>query len=1465
MSFAQPAWLLLGLLGVVVVLLHVRRHEVVEVSTVELWRRLASAAQPRPSRRPPRPTLLLLLQLLALALLVLALAGPSWGPAPVRPDHLIVVLDASGSMTARDGALTRFERAVTRAERDLATRTGDETAYTLLSVGPGAHVEAARLDDPRELAAALARLEPTHGPAAWNEAAARLPGLTADGERVRLTVWTDGAGAGPAREALAAALPGAELELRAVGAGTPNVGFREARAVPVAPEEGRWRVEGAVFSAADEPEPLTLTAHFTPEGSERALAWAEEELEPEDGLARFALELELPGPGRLELRLPGDAVAHDDRVDFGLLAAERTARVLLVGPDDPPLQRALEAVGGVELFRADALPETSASFDLVIVDGVQVARHPGTHTVWLAGAGLESEPAPPTVDAEPTAWDAAHPLSASVDWSALPRGETFRTGPLPGARALVESAGEPLVQARATGAGREAVVALDPRASAWTERLGFPVFVANLVRWAVPDLGRAQGPRCVVGEACPLDPRLLYGGLELHPVGGGAPVVLPSPFVAGPDASPESAWAPAGFDELFEPTRAGAYRLGEDGPLLAVDAPAGGEGDVRADGDADGGAGPAASSGWRAPRWLLLLAVAVLLLEAWLAGRGADRFLRPHALRRDNPLAGRHRAVLGLRAGTLLFVALALLGASLPLPVRERRLAVLLDRPDLYAAGGDRGRLERLLADVPAEEIVLLEGTGRIAAAPSDAPSEGWDAARLGPAIDLASGLLGERGARRVLVAGGGEQLGDGVPELIPGLAARGVAVDVLPLGAVPPGEVLIERLELPPALRAGDRFTLRTVVYSQSGADATLRMWREGEPGTEQRVRLHSGRNLVATELLEEEAGRYLYEVEVTAEGDALPENNRDGAIVRVAPPARLALITPQLAWGEVLAGALEGQGVQVDVRGTEHAPWAADDLLRYDAVAIANVPAIELHSSQQEALATWVERHGGGLLLLGGENSFGPGGYYRTPLERISPLSSRIPREAPKVAMLFVLDRSGSMEQKVGNVTRMDIAKQAAADAIALLHPDSLTGVVVFDTEPTALVPLQRAGDLGPTAGGLRALRAGGGTSLAPALELAYEELEGAGELSRHVVVISDGLSEEGEFERILTRFAAEGISVSTVAVGRGADLTRLQGIARLGRGTFHATADVRALPSILSQEALLLAGTGVEEGAFDPRWGDRSTAFVAGLPDRLPPLGGFVRTSAKPDATVHLYAPEDMPLLASWRYGLGRVVAFASHGAGEWARPWLESPDYARLWAQAVRWSLPPVAAPGLHVGLERRGDRVEARVVAVGRRGDAFAGARLTGTSAAPSGEPVPLALRETEPGVHHGSFPVGEGGRYRVRVELAGETRPSPFGPGVEPTAEEEVFVGYPARYRVQERDAEGLRALAAATGGRVLLGDEPRTAGHAPLEWRWLPLTPLWLLLALAFLLTELVLRYAPGWLPRRRPAAPRGPRAGAA
>jgi len=405
----------------------------------------------------------------------------------------------------------------------------------------------------------------------------------------------------------------------------------------------------------------------------------------------------------------------------------------------------------------------------------------------------------------------------------------------------------------------------------------------------------------------------------------------------------------------------------------------------------------------------------------------------------------------------------------------------------------------------------------------------------------------------------------------------------------------------------------------------------------------------------------------------------------------------------------------------------------------------------------------------------------------------------------------------------------------AAGLLHEESRVTVIVFDTEATVLVPLQEQLDLQEIEEALARLEPGGGTAIYPGMEAAFEQLQGIDAAAVHMIVMSDGLSQPAPFEELLAEITEAGITVSTVAIGDGADSSGLQRYARMGGGAFHATRDFRALPSILSQESLMLSGAPIEEHTARPVWLNRDQRFVQGLPDTVPQVDGFVLTTPKDDATVHMEvtdsAGDSYPLLASWRYGNGFVMAFTSQGAGTWTREWISRPDYPLFWSQALRNFLPAAGQEGLNVTLQRRGDELAVSVEVL----DEFE-QRLLNEDVSVNGVP----LREQSTGRYEGLLPLQDTGTMELTIE-AGERQLT-----------RSYFVGYPAAWDFSLTDPDLLSLLAEETGGQLLSGTEPLFRGPERISTQ-LDLLPLLLLLGLTLFLFELINRYDPALLRRSK------------
>lgn len=1414
MSFAEPAYL--GLLGLVpfVVFLHMRRHRAVSVPSTLIWRLVAERSEPRPRLKPVQNTLSLWLQIASVVLGALALAEPKLG-AP-QPTHHVLLLDASATAgtSSQEGGMTAYERAW---REWLANRSsaGRGSLFSVWWVGPWTRPLALELGSVEAVERALSRSSHADAPADWGAAAEALAAHDL-GDALVTAVATEPSVAAGALSRLDLG----ELEVLALRDQRPRLGLESVTVERVDAEAGTWAVTATAALdeyASPRPPRITFRVTFLPDGMTVPLPFAEREVAPNlGGRARFSQELTLPGPGVLQVSAADPTTSGVVSAWYKLSPRPAALRAHVVSPlgSESPSARILSATDRFQVTVSDSLP-ASADADLVVVEaspdqfGERVDA--ASAVLWLGsfpGAGADDLDGSRL--AQVTRWDAEHPVTSGTSWPATSGLEAARVDVQ--GEVLVEGIEGPLVTARTTRVRREVIAAYDPRDPRFSESDEFVTFMVDAIDWLAPAVHPVMA--CVVGQPCRVPWQAVTSGFE-------ASLDEATTWRQPP---PVGAVVPSRLDEAWVPTRAGLWRLTTgDGGTLTVPVNAVPMAAPQSDAEADA-VPPERPSALRRswPRTyslLLLLAGLVLAAEGLLAARRPGSFLRRSALSAPGTTGLRSRRTAVLFAAALAAVTAAVAAAPILLPRAANWLVVV---------GEDAGTLPAALG---------IRSEGRV--------SEVKIKDDLG-AIDLQRAL--EEAAARVDPSMALDVLFVTAPQATKGnalygigpLLSRGAAVHMLTGAARERGlDVVAADLHLPRLAFSGDAVEVTALVFATAEVPAQVRMLLDGVPAAEWSEVLGEGWTSFRTTVELVEAGRRTLSLQVSASEDEHPENDEYTAVFTVRTGPSATVYASDLEAGRAFASALELHGFQVSVLGAHAVGSQPEAFAGNDLVVLMDVAAIDLARGQQVALESWVRDHGGGLAILGGERSFGPGGYLETPLDALSPLSSRVARDAPAVAMLFILDRSGSMQQVVDGRTRLDIARQATLAANELLGEGSQTAVIVFDEQAHVLLPFTDSSDDVVIASALAPLVPGGGTAIYPALVLAAEVLASTDAAAKHVVVMTDGLSQPGDFESAVARLVELDATVSAIAVGAGADVERVRSIARIGNGTAHSTTDFSALPSILAQEAMLLAGDPVVRETVLPVRTAAGESFVAGVPADLPPLEGFVETTPKAAASVLIEDDRGRPVLGAWRYGAGRVLAFTSHGVGPWTSSWTEADGFADWWSGWLRWVVQPGRATGIEVDVETVNDEVRVDVLATDDTGRPLERLQLSAMAYQIGGEGLaigPVRLWEVAPGQYRGRFPARDG-VWEVQVRDLAE--------GSELTESAGFTRSYATSAGVQRPDDSVITGLVGLTGGSYLQPD----SGWSPprqVTWTlaraWRP----WFLVAIALWLAFLVQRYAP-------------------
>ncbi len=589
-------------------------------------------------------------------------------------------------------------------------------------------------------------------------------------------------------------------------------------------------------------------------------------------------------------------------------------------------------------------------------------------------------------------------------------------------------------------------------------------------------------------------------------------------------------------------------------------------------------------------------------------------------------------------------------------------------------------------------------------------------------------------------------------------------------------------------------------------------------------------------------------HEIEVLLESaeEAYSENNRGAAFVRIKGEPRVLVLDPDPDDAAALADALDLQDIVVDVGGRTALPTNAADLERYDAVFLSNYPAYSMDLHQMRMLQDGTRDLGIGLGMIGGEFSFGAGGYYQTPVEEALPVDMDVKKDRafPASAVLMVMDTSGSMGVIEDGREKIELAAEAACAVVDLLQPYDSVGLIASDPRPTSVCSLRRIENKRSVKRDIRSVRAGGGgIACYPSLSAAYEVLADDSSSIRHIILLADGsdCDEQADCVPLVGEMAKQRITVTAVAFGDGPHVPFLKDVAAAGGGQFYLTQFARDLKKIFTREALTMAKSALVEEPFQPRVAD-STAVIQGVDwAAVPPLLGYVATSPKALARVPLVSHKDDPVFAQWQYGLGKSVAFTSDAKPRWAAHWLAWNGFTQFWGQAVRWSLRQLSSGVLYPQIRVAGDEAVVTVDAVAEDGSLLNGLTVRANVNLPDGGRRELVLEQTAPGRYEAAFAAGDSGSYVVGLSAQGAD-------GSEARQTVGFAVAYPPDFADMRTEEAFLRSIAEQTGGRVLDDPEevfvpPTARPRVPIDiWRSL----LWLaacLLPLDVAVRRLVVR----------------------
>ena len=813
---------------------------------------------------------------------------------------------------------------------------------------------------------------------------------------------------------------------------------------------------------------------------------------------------------------------------------------------------------------------------------------------------------------------------------------------------------------------------------------------------------------------------------------------------------------------------------------------------------------------------------------------------------------------LGLRVLLLALIVSALAGIQLRRPANSLSAVFMLDLSDSISpaeqqAGeafirqavqempsGDRAAIVVFGQDALVERLASEEnGLPRLASVPVTTRTD------IAGALQLALALFPDEGAKRmVLLSDGRENLGHAL-EQAELAAAHGIELRYVALGN-PQGqaEVYLESLEAPADVRKGQDFELIATAHSSLAQAATLRVFSDGDLISTQEVELHEGSTRMVIPVEAGETGFRRFRAQIVPEQDTRLQNNEASAFAVVHGPPRVLVVEGQPQDGANLAEALQAAEMDVTRIRPSALPNTLPELAAYEAVILVNVPASALSPDAMQALPVYVRDLGRGLVMVGGQDSFGAGGYLRTPLEAALPVDMDVKSKEleANLALVLAVDKSGSMgrchcdnpdlnqsytRQEVGQ-SKVDIAKEAIMRSANALGPRDYLGVVAFDSQARWVLPVKTLVDPFTLEQSIGSFQAEGQTNLLTGVEAAYQALEGVNARRKHIILMTDGWVREGDLTDLARKMQAEGITLSVVAAG-GGSAEYLSGLSQVGGGSYYPAVDILSVPDIFLKETVKSVGEYIIEEPFYPL-PDVPSPVLHGLDAAdLPPLLGYNGTNAKNTARLDLLTPRGDPLLASWQYGLGRAAAWTSDLKGQWARQWVDWAGFGRFVSQLVGWTLPAPQVEGLTAQASAENGQAVIRLQAADADGRPLNFLKAQATLIDPDLGSRQIDLEQVGAGEYQAQAEASQPGTYLVRLGV--NQKDQSLG-----QLSLGLVVPYSPEYRTSGVDRTLLGELARRTGGGELL--EPLQAflhnlpavDYAREIWR-----PLLLLAALLF------------------------------
>ncbi|GKX30125.1 chloride channel protein [Vallitalea longa] len=599
-----------------------------------------------------------------------------------------------------------------------------------------------------------------------------------------------------------------------------------------------------------------------------------------------------------------------------------------------------------------------------------------------------------------------------------------------------------------------------------------------------------------------------------------------------------------------------------------------------------------------------------------------------------------------------------------------------------------------------------------------------------------------EKNKRIVILTDGKANKGN-LNKLVQSIKDQNIEIKVKNIDSTVTNEVYVDNFHIPQKVNLGEQFQINMNIFSTVETNSKITVIADGEKVITDDVMLRKGSNNYVMNDIAKKMGFVDYELLIEPDIDELTVNNTYSAFTFVQSTPKILILNDDEKDALQIVKIAESIGLGHDTLNSVQAPINLENMLKYKSIIMCNVSADNLSDAFLDNIPSYVKNFGGGLVTIGGESSYALGGYYKTPLETVLPVNMDMSgiKNKPKMAMMLVIDKSGSMS---GNNLRL--AKEAAIRTVEVLEDDDQIGVIAFDDTPTNVVDIQTVDNRKSINESILNISEGGGTSILPSLQEAYNRLIESKAEIKHIILLTDGQAEQNGYDSLLRNMNDNRITLSTVGVGTGADIKLLSYLATAGKGRKYFTRSGSSIPRIFAKEAFMASRTYINNMTFTPIMNSYHSILSNIYDEGLPQLQGYVGTSPKDAATVILTSPVNDPILSVWQYGLGKTASWCSDLSGEWSASYNAWDKNNVFWQNIINYTIENYSEDAIEINSSYDNGKVE--ITLNSDVNDSLLDTVVQLKS--PSNELLTVNLEPVRKGVYQGTFEPEEIGSYMIK-------------------------------------------------------------------------------------------------------------------